>query len=176
MKAAERLIPFSLELGGKNPMVVLEGAPLEDAAAGLLAGAFTNSGQTCIAVERVYVEESIFEKFVRSVVEKTAALKLGWSRSWDMKILVAEDDQDSRELLTWLLQKLGHQVQAAPDGKEAWNAFRKGRFRIVISDVLMPEIDGLELCRRIRSHKQSKYTYIIIITALIGKKDYLEGM
>jgi DNA-binding response OmpR family regulator len=93
-----------------------------------------------------------------------------------MKILVAEDDQDSRELLTWLLQKLGHQVQAAPDGKEAWNAFRKGRFRIVISDVLMPEIDGLELCRRIRSHKQSKYTYIIIITALIGKKDYLEGM
>jgi DNA-binding response OmpR family regulator len=93
-----------------------------------------------------------------------------------MKILVAEDDQDSRELLTWLLQKLGYQVLAANDGKEAWNAFRKGRFRIVISDVLMPEIDGLELCRRIRRHKQSKYTYIIIITALIGKKDYLEGM
>jgi len=40
----------------------------------------------------------------------------------------------------------------------------------------MPELDGLELCRRIRNHQQSKYTYVMIMTALIGKKDYLEGM
>ena len=93
-----------------------------------------------------------------------------------MKILVAEDDRDSRELLSWILQKLGYQVVAAVNGKEAWEAFRRGRFRIVISDVLMPELDGLEFCRRIRKHKQSKYTYVIIVTALIGKKDYLEGM
>ena len=93
-----------------------------------------------------------------------------------MKILVAEDDRDSRELLTWILQKLGYQVVAAENGKEAWEVFRRGRFRLVISDVLMPELDGLELCRRIRNHQQSKYTYVIIITALIGKKDYLEGM
>lgn len=93
-----------------------------------------------------------------------------------MKVLIAEDDKDSRELLSWILQKLGYQVTAAENGKEAWDAFRKGRFRLVISDVLMPEVDGFELCRRIRQHKQSKYTYIIIITALIGKKDYLEGM
>ena len=93
-----------------------------------------------------------------------------------MKVLIAEDDRDLRELLGWLLQKLGYQVVAAANGKEAWDAFRKGRFRLVLSDVLMPEIDGLELCRRIRTHKQPKYTYIIIITALIGKKDYLEGM
>src|SRR5205814_5843451 len=93
-----------------------------------------------------------------------------------MKILIAEDDRDSRELLCWMLQKLGYQVIATTNGKEAWEAFRRGRFRLVISDVLMPELDGLELCRRIRKHKQSKYTYVIIITALIGKKDYLEGM
>ena len=93
-----------------------------------------------------------------------------------MKVLIAEDDRDSRELLAWLLEKLGYQVVVASNGKEAWDTYRKGRFRVVISDVLMPEMDGLELCRKIRSHKQSKYTYIIIITALIGKKDYLEGM
>jgi DNA-binding response OmpR family regulator len=93
-----------------------------------------------------------------------------------MKVLIAEDDRDSRELLAWMLEKLGYQVVATTNGKEAWDAFRKGRFRIVISDVLMPEVDGLELCRRIRLHKQSKYTYILMITALIGKKDYLEGM
>ncbi len=93
-----------------------------------------------------------------------------------MKILIAEDDRDSRELLSWLLKKMGYQVIATTNGKEAWEAFRRGRFRLVISDVLMPELDGLELCRRIRKHKQSKYTYVLIITALIGKKDYLEGM
>src|SRR6516165_7718992 len=93
-----------------------------------------------------------------------------------MKVLIAEDDRDSRELLAWMLEKLGYQVVSTTNGKEAWDAYRKGRFRIVISDVLMPEVDGLELCRRIRQHKQSKYTYIVMITALIGKKDYLEGM
>jgi acyl-CoA reductase-like NAD-dependent aldehyde dehydrogenase len=82
--AAERLIPYSLELGGKNPMVVLQGASLEDAATGLIAGAFSNSGQTCISVERVYVQDSIYEEFTRRLVEKTSSLKLGWSRSWDL--------------------------------------------------------------------------------------------
>src|ERR1041385_9100455 len=93
-----------------------------------------------------------------------------------MKILIAEDDRDSRELLSWLLQKLGYQVVATENGKEAWEAYQSGRFRLVISDLLMPEVDGLELVRRIRAQKQPKYTYIILITALIGKKDYLEGM
>jgi two-component system, cell cycle response regulator len=93
-----------------------------------------------------------------------------------MKVLIAEDDRDSRELLAWMLEKLEYQVVATTNGREAWEAFRKGRFRIVISDILMPEIDGFTLCRRIRQHKQSKYTYIVLISALIGKKDYLEGM
>ena len=93
-----------------------------------------------------------------------------------MKVLIAEDDKDSRELLGWLLQKLGYQVVVTQNGKDAWEAYRKGRFHLVISDLLMPDIDGLELCRRIRGNQQSTYTYIILLTALIGKKDYLEGM
>jgi succinate-semialdehyde dehydrogenase/glutarate-semialdehyde dehydrogenase len=82
--AAERLIPYSLELGGKNPMIVLKGAPLNEAAMGLLSGAFSNAGQTCISVERVYVEASIFEEFSRIVAEATKKIKLGWSPSWDL--------------------------------------------------------------------------------------------
>jgi succinate-semialdehyde dehydrogenase/glutarate-semialdehyde dehydrogenase len=82
--AAERLIPCSLELGGKNPMIVLKGATLENAAAGLLSGAFSNAGQTCISVERVYVEASIFEEFSRIVSAEARKLKLGWSQSWDI--------------------------------------------------------------------------------------------
>jgi len=93
-----------------------------------------------------------------------------------MKVLIAEDDRDSRELLGWILEKLGHQVVAAENGKQAWDAYRRGKFRLVISDLLMPDVDGLELCRRIRAANHSKYTYIILLTALIGKKQYLEGM
>src|SRR4051794_31733302 len=93
-----------------------------------------------------------------------------------MKVLVAEDDKDSRELLSWLMDKLGYQVVATENGKQAWEAYRREKFRLVISDLLMPDVDGLELCRRIRAAKASKYTYIILLTALIGKKDYLEGM
>jgi CheY-like chemotaxis protein len=75
-----------------------------------------------------------------------------------MRVLVAENDRDSREFLSWILQKLGYHMIATSNGKEAWEAYRKGRFRIVICDVLMPELDGLELCRKICLHKQSKYT------------------
>jgi succinate-semialdehyde dehydrogenase/glutarate-semialdehyde dehydrogenase len=91
--AAENLIPYSLELGGKNPMIILKGASLDDAATGFVLGAFSNSGQTCISVERVYIEEPVFEDFARRVVEKTATLKLGWSKSWeiDMGSLISED-------------------------------------------------------------------------------------
>jgi acyl-CoA reductase-like NAD-dependent aldehyde dehydrogenase len=84
--AAGRMIPFSLELGGKNPMIVLKDAPVEAASDALIAGAFANAGQSCISIERVYVEDALFEPFVRRVAEKASRLKLGWSRSWDTDI------------------------------------------------------------------------------------------
>jgi len=84
--ASERLIPYSLELGGKNPMIVLSGAPLEAAAKGLTVGAFSNAGQTCISIERVYVEQAVYEEFAKRLAEQTAALRLGWSKSWDLDI------------------------------------------------------------------------------------------
>jgi succinate-semialdehyde dehydrogenase/glutarate-semialdehyde dehydrogenase len=82
--AAERLIPFSLELGGKNPMVVLKEAPLEQAAAALVAGAFSNAGQTCIAIERVYVETPVFDRFAKLVAEGASQIRVGWSESFDL--------------------------------------------------------------------------------------------
>jgi succinate-semialdehyde dehydrogenase/glutarate-semialdehyde dehydrogenase len=84
--AAERLIPCSLELGGKNPMIVLKEAPLEQAAAALLAGAFSNAGQTCIAVERVYVEAPAFDRFATLVADGVGRIKIGWSQGFDLDI------------------------------------------------------------------------------------------
>jgi succinate-semialdehyde dehydrogenase/glutarate-semialdehyde dehydrogenase len=82
--AAQRLIPCSLELGGKNPMLVMPGARLEDALHGLVSGGFANSGQTCICVERVYVHEQVWDEFVRMATEHVAKLRVGWSTGLDI--------------------------------------------------------------------------------------------
>jgi succinate-semialdehyde dehydrogenase/glutarate-semialdehyde dehydrogenase len=89
--AGERLIPYSLELGGKNPLIVLAGAPVDRAVEGFVAGAFFNSGQTCIAVERAFIDRPIFDEFVSKSVEQTKSLKLGWSNGWseDMGSLIS---------------------------------------------------------------------------------------
>ncbi|MBX3280497.1 MAG: aldehyde dehydrogenase family protein [Acidobacteria bacterium] len=76
-RAARRLVPVSLELGGKDPMIVLKDADLERASSAAVWGAFMNSGQVCISVERVYVEDAVAEDFTRRVVEKTLALRQG---------------------------------------------------------------------------------------------------
>ena len=77
VQAAERLIPVSLELGGKDPMIVLRDADLERAANMAVQWAMSNSGQICMSVERVYVEEPVHDAFVQKVVEKTRALRHG---------------------------------------------------------------------------------------------------
>src|SRR5438270_7767019 len=76
-KAAETLTPVLLELGGKDPMVVLDDADVERAANGAVWGAFSNSGQTCIAVERAYVDAGVYDTFVDKVVAQTRAIRQG---------------------------------------------------------------------------------------------------
>jgi len=75
--ASEHLIPVDLELGGKDPMIIFADADLERAANGAVWGAFTNAGQVCMSVERVFVEESVYDEFVRKVVAKTNQLRMG---------------------------------------------------------------------------------------------------
>ena len=76
-RAAQTLTPVGLELGGKDPMVVLADADLERAANGAAFYSMQNSGQTCISVERVYVEEPVYDEFVAKVREKVGALRQG---------------------------------------------------------------------------------------------------
>ncbi|MFQ6082480.1 MAG: aldehyde dehydrogenase family protein, partial [Candidatus Aminicenantia bacterium] len=75
--ASQNLTKIVLELGGKDPMIVLKDADIEKAAKGAVWGAFMNAGQSCVAVERVYVEEEIAEKFIAKVSEITKNLKTG---------------------------------------------------------------------------------------------------
>lgn len=75
--AAERLIPTTLELGGKSPTIVLEDADVEQALQGVMYGIFSSSGQSCIAGSRLFVHESIYRTFVDELVRRTRKLVLG---------------------------------------------------------------------------------------------------
>jgi acyl-CoA reductase-like NAD-dependent aldehyde dehydrogenase len=75
--AAERLLPVVLELGGKDPMIVLEDADIDVASSGAVWGAFMNAGQTCLSVERCYVHQSLYSVFLEACVEKVRKLRVG---------------------------------------------------------------------------------------------------
>lgn len=79
-RAGERLIPCSLELGGKDAMIVLDDADLDRAASAAVWGAFNNVGQACISIERIYVENAVYDDFVTKVVEKTRKVRVGVDR------------------------------------------------------------------------------------------------
>ena len=85
-QAAERLIGCSLELGGKNPMIVLADADVEAAVYGAIQGCFASAGQVCVSIERIYVHESIAERFLGRLAERTRALKVGASLDYSMEM------------------------------------------------------------------------------------------
>lgn len=75
--AAERLLPVVLELGGKDPMLVLDDADVDVASSAAVWGAFVNAGQACLSVERCYVHRSLYEAFAKACAEKTKQLRIG---------------------------------------------------------------------------------------------------
>jgi len=82
--AAERLLPMSLELGGKDAAIVLEDADLERAASAITAGAFWNAGQICTSLERAYVQDSVYDRFIELVVRATERLRVGSGEAADV--------------------------------------------------------------------------------------------
>ncbi len=84
--AGRRLISASLELGGKNPMIVLDDADIEKAADGAVAACFPSAGQLCVSIERLYVAESIRDKFVAAFVSRTRKLKIGAAYDYSVDV------------------------------------------------------------------------------------------
>ncbi len=85
-QAAQRLIGASLELGGKNAMLILGDADLKAAVEGAIRGCFTNAGQLCISMERLFVEESIYEKFTEAFKKRINSMKLQNDYSWESEM------------------------------------------------------------------------------------------
>jgi CheY-like chemotaxis protein len=96
--------------------------------------------------------------------------------SQSMNVLIADDDGVSRLLLSAALRKLGHKVQEATNGAEALVLWEEQRQGLIISDWMMPGLDGLEVCRQIRAKSESGLTYIILLTARLGKANYFQAM
>jgi len=94
-----------------------------------------------------------------------------------MKVLIAEDDLVSSRLLETYLDKWGYDVLVTNDGNEAWEAIQNQEApSLVISDWMMPNMDGLELCRKIRQMERSGYVYFIILTTKAMNEDLVEGL
>lgn len=94
-----------------------------------------------------------------------------------MNVLIAEDDVISQNLLKTNLQQMGYQVAVASDGEEAWRIYDTCPTRIVVSDWLMPCLDGLGFLERIRNRPNSDYTYFIMLTANVGdEQNYVRAM
>jgi two-component system chemotaxis response regulator CheY len=93
-----------------------------------------------------------------------------------MKILIAEDQPVSAFYLRRTLEKLGHQPELAPDGEAAWRMLRDGHIPLLISDWMMPNVDGPQLCRRVRDARSERYIYIILLTSRDRHEDRVEGL
>ncbi|HEV7207455.1 MAG TPA: diguanylate cyclase [Mycobacteriales bacterium] len=93
-----------------------------------------------------------------------------------MKVLVADDDAVSRLMLQGAVEALGHTCLVAEDGAQAWQLYAETSPDVLITDLLMPGLNGLELCRRVRARSESGYTYIILATGLVERDDVLSGM
>lgn len=82
-----------------------------------------------------------------------------------MHILVVEDHADSRDALVWLLKAIGHRIQAAPDADNALRALSQFRFDVLLTDILMPEMSGLDLLHELRINGQLP-PYLVTMSAL----------
>jgi two-component system chemotaxis response regulator CheY len=93
-----------------------------------------------------------------------------------MRILLADDDRASRVIAETAILGLGHECETVSDGTQAWDAFRVRPPDVVISDLAMPGLTGLALCREIREHELGGYTYFILYSGHGGHDRILEGM
>jgi CheY-like chemotaxis protein len=93
-----------------------------------------------------------------------------------LRVLVAEDQPLLRRLMVRTIEQLGHEVVGAEDGAQAWNMFMQRPADVVITDWLMPEMDGLDLCRRLRAEYTDTAPYVILASVLGDSNDVQNGL
>ena len=142
-RAAERLIPYSLELGGKDAMIVLADADLERAANGAVWGSMANCGQACTSVERVYVEEPVYDEFVALVAERVRGLRQGaGGKRFDADVGALASDAQLAIVERHVSEALANGARALVGGKRA---NRPGAF---FAPTVLVDVDQSMSCMR----------------------------
>ncbi|MFJ5954477.1 diguanylate cyclase [Paenarthrobacter sp. NPDC092416] len=93
-----------------------------------------------------------------------------------MKVLIADDDLISRMITKAAVEQSGHECIVATDGDSAWELFKEHSPEAVVTDLMMPGLNGLDLCRNIRASEEDSYTYLILVTSHGSREDVLTGM
>jgi DNA-binding response OmpR family regulator len=93
-----------------------------------------------------------------------------------MRVLIADDDGMPRKMLARTLEQWGYEVSAAVDGAQAWELFQAGSFGMIISDWMMPNLDGVQLCQRVREVQGRPYTYVILLTSRSDRESLVEAL
>jgi acyl-CoA reductase-like NAD-dependent aldehyde dehydrogenase len=115
-RAADRLIPVSLELGGKDPLIVLKDADLERAANACVWGSLMNSGQVCTSIERVYVEEPVYQTFVDKIVQKVRSLRQGPSND-EVELGSMTSEEQFKKVSTQVSEAVARGAKALTGGR-----------------------------------------------------------
>ena len=92
------------------------------------------------------------------------------------KILIAEDDQITAKIIERHLRDWGYDVYLEKNGEDGWHTLEQENIRIALLDWMMPKMDGLQLCRRVRAARSDPYTYLILLTARTSTTDIVEGL
>ena len=142
-QCGERMIGFSAELGGKNPMIVLDDAPVERTIEGALNAIFSNAGQLCMAIERLYVHEGIYQEFVPKFVEAVGKLRLGTALDFNYEVgsLISQNQ---------LSKVMGHVEDAKSKGAQVLvgGEHRPDIGPLVFEPTVLDNVDStMELCR-----------------------------
>ena len=94
----------------------------------------------------------------------------------NMKVLVVDDSITTRTLEKNIIEEAGYQVLSASDGSEAWNCLQTEAIDLVVSDIVMPRLDGVGLCKKMRESEQFKHLPVILVTSMDSEKDRKNGM
>jgi acyl-CoA reductase-like NAD-dependent aldehyde dehydrogenase len=116
-QAGARLLPVVLELGGKDPMIVLDDADIDVASSGAVWGAFVNAGQACLSIERCYVQRSLYQPFLDACVRKTKQLRLGHGIGGEIDVGPLIHERQLRHVEAQVEEARGRGAQVLAGGK-----------------------------------------------------------
>jgi len=124
--ASKKPIPVTLELGGKDPMIVFDDVDIDLASSAAVWGAFANAGQTCVSVEICYVHEKIFEPFIEKVVEKTKKLKIGNGLDPDVEIGPINNEKQLKIIENQIQDAISKGAKVLTGGKRIFPKDKEG--------------------------------------------------